>query len=170
MTGTRRRWLWSLPTQVGLAAGAVIESRERGHSAVRFSQSQIDKIFEVELMRPPLTFERLLNSLGAGGLLEGDVRIGDLLVELDQGGRIVFVEDGKRVAVMTSWPAYVDVREERAGIAAALWSAWQSGMFDVAGYDSDVTRIPHRRGTKPDPSPVDEWSDPEGGDGDERVR
>lgn len=51
MTGTGRRWLWSLPTQVGLAAGAVIESRQRGHSAVWFSQSQIDKILEVGCWR-----------------------------------------------------------------------------------------------------------------------
>jgi hypothetical protein len=47
VTGTERPWLWSLPTRVELAEGAVIEFRERGQTAVRFSRSQIDKMFEV---------------------------------------------------------------------------------------------------------------------------
>jgi hypothetical protein len=60
-----------------------------------------------------------------------------------------------------------DLRQKLAGVAAAFRTAWRSGVFDVAGYATDVTRIPHETGTKPGPSSVDEGSDSEGGGGDE---
>jgi antitoxin (DNA-binding transcriptional repressor) of toxin-antitoxin stability system len=101
---------------------------------------------------------------------EAGDRLDDLLDEIDRGAHVVLVQDGKRVAVMMSWPAYADLREKLAGMAAAFWTAWRSGVFDVAGYATDVTRILHRRGTKPDPASDDEGSTSEDGDGDERAR
>jgi len=93
-------------------------------------------------------------------------RLDDLLDEVEQGAHLVLVEDGKRVAVMMSWSAYADLREKLAGMATAFWSAWRTGVFDVAGYATDVTRILHRRPqAKPDSSPDDdEGRAAEGGD------
>lgn len=83
----------------------------------------------------------------------------------------MFVEDGTPVAVMTPWQSYADQREKSAGMAAAFWRAWRSGVFDSAGYATDVTRMLHRRaetGTTPATSANDEAGTPKGGDGDER--
>jgi hypothetical protein len=230
VTGVQRPWLWSLPTRVELAEGAVIEFKEPGH-AVRFEQSQIDKMFEVGLMQPPRTSEREPGSIAAGVTLDGDARflvgevdlgpevgmevlvrglhvavdasfreyrerhprvkphedegedsdsgegaaqepdllgvsgevtipvdeagdrLDDMLGEINQGAHVVLVQDGKRVAVMMSWPAYVDLRGQHAGMAAAFWTAWQTGVFDVAGYATDVTRILRcQPGAKPNSS------------------
>lgn len=74
---------------------------------------------------------------------EAGARFDDLLDEIEQGAHVVLVQDGKRVAVMMSWPTYVDLREKLASMAAAFWSAWRSGVFDVAGYATDVTRVLH---------------------------
>ncbi|WP_448062431.1 hypothetical protein [Cellulomonas hominis] len=76
-----------------------------------------------------------------------------MLDEIDKGAHVVLVRDGKRVAVMMSWPAYVDLRGRLADMAAAFWTAWHTGVFDVAGYATDVTRILRRQpGAKPNSS------------------
>lgn len=249
MTGVQRPWLWSLPTRVELAEGAVIQFKQPGQPGVTFKQRQIDKMFEVGLMQPPRTSERDPDS-AAGVTLHGDARflvgevdlgrevgmevlvrgleavadasyreyrerhprvepdaddgedpgpgegafdepdllglsheltvpvdeagdrLDDLLDEIDQGAHVVLVQDGKRVAVMMSWPAYADLREKLAGMAAAFWTAWRTGLFDVAGYATDVTRILHRRpgkGAALNPSSDDEGRTSEDGDGDERT-
>jgi hypothetical protein len=101
---------------------------------------------------------------------EAGARLDDLLDEIEQGAHVALVQDGKRVAVMMSWPTYVNLREKLAGMAEAYWTAWRSGVFDVAGYATDVTRVLHRRsGTKPNPS-SDEGRTSEGDGGDDRVR
>lgn len=99
-------------------------------------------------------------------------RLDELLDEVEQGAHVVIVRDGKRLAMMMSWPAYVDLREKLADMASASWSAWRSGVFDVGGYATEVTRIRHRRpGAKSTPtSGDDEVRASEEGDGDERVR
>jgi hypothetical protein len=86
-------------------------------------------------------------------------RLDDLLDEIEQGGHVVLDEDGKRVGVMMSWPAYVELRRKLAGMATAFWSAWHTGVFDVAGYATAVTQILHRR---PEPEPNPSSSDEEG--------
>ncbi|WP_282947163.1 hypothetical protein [Cellulomonas endometrii] len=231
-----------------LAEGAVIEFKEHGQPAVRLSQSQIDKSFEVGLMQPPRTLEGDSDA-DAGVSLDGDARflvgevdlgrrvglevlvrgleatvdasyreyrerhprlepddrdggksgsgegafdepdllglshevtvpvdevaarLDDLLDEIDQEAHVVVIRDGKRVAVMMAWHAYVDLHGKLAGMAAAFWSAWRSGVFDVAGYATDVTRILHRHpGTTPTLPSDDEVEAPRGGDGDESTR
>lgn len=83
----------------------------------------------------------------------------------------MFVKDGKRVAAMVSWSSFVDVREKFAAMAVAFWSAWRSGVFDVAGYATDVTRIVRRHPTaKSNPSSDDERRTSKGGDGDDSTR
>lgn len=249
MTGVRRPWLWSLPTRVQLAEGAVIEFKEHGQPGVRFEQSQIDKLFEVGLTQPPRTSERdpgatsVLTLAGDARFLVGEVDLGrevglevlvrglevavdasyreyrerhprtephddgedsgpgegafdepdllgpsrdltvpvdevgdrldDLLDAIDEGAHVALVRDGKRVAVMLPWPAYADLREKRAGLAGAFWSAWRSGVFDGAGYATEVTRILRRHaesGKAPTSSAHGEAHTSEGGDSDERVR
>lgn len=242
MTGIERPWLWSLPTRVELAEGAVIEFKEREEPGVRFEQSQIDKMFEVGLMQPPRTSERDPDSTAGGVTLDGDARflvgqvglgrdvgmevlvrgleasvdaayreyrephprveadeddgedsgvserafdepdllglshevtvpveeagtrLDDLLDEIDQGAHVVLVQDGKRVAVMMSWSAHADLREKLASMAVAFWTAWRSGVFDVAGYATDVTRVLHRRPEATPKASVD------GGDHDDGTR
>ncbi len=96
---------------------------------------------------------------------EAGARLDDLLDEVQQGARIVFVRGGKRVAVMTSWPAYVGLREKSAGLAAAYWAAWRTGTFDATGYATDMTRIFRRHPGTPTPPSGDDRRTPEGGDG-----
>ncbi|MFF1531381.1 type II toxin-antitoxin system prevent-host-death family antitoxin [Cellulomonas sp. NPDC058312] len=247
MTGIRRPWLWSLPTRVELAEGTVIQFKEHGQSAIRFTQSQLDKMFEAGLMQPPRTSGRDPDS-AAGVTLDGDAkflvgevdlgpevglevlarglevaidasyreyrerhprpesdddgedsglsegafhepdllglsreivvpveevedRFDDLLDEVERGAQVVVVKDGKRVAAMVSWSAYVDVREKFAAMAVSFWSAWRSGVFDVAGHATDLARTLRRHPTaKPNPPSDDEGRTPEGGDGDESAR
>lgn len=247
MTGIQRPWLWSLPTQVELAEGAVIEFKEHGQPGIGFSQSQIDKMFEVGLMQPPREAGRAPEG-AAGVTLDGDARflvgevdlgsevglevlvrglevaidasyreyrerhprpepeergedstpgqgafdepdplslsrevvvpveqigarLDDLLDEVDRGAQAMLVKDGKRVAAMMSWSSFVDVREKFAAMTAAFWSASRSGVFDVAGYATDVTRILHLHPTaKSNPSSDDERRTSKGGDGDESTR
>lgn len=103
---------------------------------------------------------------------EAGARMGDLLDEVEHGAHVVFAEDGRRVTVMMSWPAYADLREKHAAMAAAFWTAWHNGVFDVAGYATDVTRILRRRAqAKPDRA-SDEDGDgraAEGGDQDDET-
>jgi hypothetical protein len=54
---------------------------------------------------------------------------------------------------MTSWPAYVGLREKSAGMAAAYWAAWRTGTFDATGYATDVTRILRRHPGRRRPRP-----------------
>lgn len=82
MTGIERPWLWSLPTRVELAEGAVIRFEQPGQAGLAFEQSQIDKMFEVGLMEPPRTTERDPNVL-AGVTLDGDARF--LVGQVDLG-------------------------------------------------------------------------------------
>lgn len=82
MTGFGRPWLWSLPTRVELAEGAVIRLEEHGQAGLAFEQSQIDKMFEVGLMQPPRTTERDPN-VPTGVTLDGDARF--LVGQVDLG-------------------------------------------------------------------------------------
>jgi prevent-host-death family protein len=126
----------------------------------------------------PGTDERTFNETDLGGLSrevtvpvsEVRDRLDDLLDKIEHGDQVVLVEDGKRVAVMMSWSAYVHLRKKLVGMAVAFWSAWQSGVFDVAGYATDVARVLRRHPTaKPNGSSDDESRTSEGGDGDEHV-
>ena len=102
---------------------------------------------------------------------EAGARLEDLLGEIEQGARVVLVDDGRRVAVLMAWSDYVGLREKLAAAAVAFWTAWRSGSFDVAGYATDVTTILHKPGTKSGPVPGDdEDAAVEQGDGDERIR
>ncbi|WP_454050586.1 hypothetical protein [Cellulomonas sp. Marseille-Q8402] len=102
---------------------------------------------------------------------EADDRLEDLLDGIEQGARVVLVDDGRRLAVLMAWSDYVGLREKLAAAAAAFWTAWRSGVFDVAGYATDVTTILHKPGPKSGPVPGDdEEVAVEEGDGDERIR
>lgn len=105
MTGIQRPWLWSLPTRVELAEGAVIESEEHGRPGIGFSQSQIDKMFEVGLMQPPREAGRAREG-AAGVTLDGDARF--LVGEVDFGPEVdleVLVR-GLEVAIDASYREY----------------------------------------------------------------
>lgn len=102
---------------------------------------------------------------------EAGDRLDDLLGEIEQGARVVLVDDGRRAAVLMAWSDYVGLREKLAAAAVAFWTAWRSGIFDVTGYAADVTTILRRPGPKSGPVPGDdEEVAVEEGDGDERIR
>ncbi|WP_448062430.1 hypothetical protein [Cellulomonas hominis] len=69
-----------------LAEGAQIKFKEHGQPAVRFEQSQINKMFEVGLMQPPRTSEREPGSIPDGVTLDGDARF--LVGEVDLGREV----------------------------------------------------------------------------------
>ncbi|MNC81987.1 hypothetical protein D3C75_1353210 [compost metagenome] len=69
-----------------------------------------------------------------------------------------------------SWQSYADLRTQLAAASVAFWTAWRTGVFDVAGYATDVSAALHGPGAKPDRFAIDGGDDPvEGGDGDERI-
>jgi antitoxin (DNA-binding transcriptional repressor) of toxin-antitoxin stability system len=90
-------------------------------------------------------------------------RMPDLLDELGRGARVVLVDQGVRVAVLTTWSSYVTLREKLAAASVAFWTAWRTGVFDVAGYATDIITVLHR----PDTTPNDSDDDTEDGDRDE---
>ncbi|WP_282944500.1 hypothetical protein [Cellulomonas endometrii] len=87
-------------------------------------------------------------------------RMPDLLDEIARGARVVLVDQGVRVAVLTTWSSYVALREKLAAASVAFWTAWRTGVFDVAGYATDIITVLHRPDTAPD-------DDTEEGDRDE---
>ncbi|WP_282945838.1 hypothetical protein [Cellulomonas endometrii] len=91
-------------------------------------------------------------------------RMPELLDELARGARVVLVDQGVRVAVLTTWSSYVALREKVAAASVAFWTAWRTGVFDVAGYATDIISVLHRADTAPQ-NPDDE--DTEEGDSDE---
>ncbi len=90
---------------------------------------------------------------------EAGDRFEDLLDGIELGARVVLVDDGRRVAVLMAWSDYVGLREKLAAAAVAFWTAWRSGVFDVAGYATDVTTILHGPGAKAGRVPGDDEED-----------
>lgn|GEM_PF-2317673 len=246
MTGNERPWLWSLPTRVELAEGAVIQFPSPNGSVVEFSQAKIDKMFEFGLMQSPNTTDGRSDAradvtlTGNARFLVGALDLGrevglevlarglniaadlavredrdrqprsdiaddevgdesvpyephdrepagtreiqipidqagdqlpDLLAALGRGARVVLVDRGARIAVLMAWSSYAALREQLAAASVAFWTAWRTGVFDVAGYATDIITVLHRPGTKSDPNPgEDEAGTAKGHDGDERIR
>jgi antitoxin (DNA-binding transcriptional repressor) of toxin-antitoxin stability system len=90
-------------------------------------------------------------------------RMPNLLEELARGARVVLVDQGVRVAVLTTWSSYVELREKLAAASVAFWTAWRTGVFDIAGYATDIITVLHR----PDTAPRNSDDDAEDGDRDE---
>lgn len=69
-------------------------------------------------------------------------------------------------------PVFVDLRKKLPGVTAAFRSAWRTGVLDVAGRATDVTRILHRRpGAKSGPASAHAVErSAEGGDGGDGAR
>ncbi|TKR27324.1 hypothetical protein FA014_01090 [Cellulomonas hominis] len=83
MTGTRRPW--SLPVRVELATDATVHFVEAGQVELRFSQNQLDRLFEIGLMQPPRTPQTDLN-VPTHVSLTGDARF--LVGEVDLGREV----------------------------------------------------------------------------------
>jgi antitoxin (DNA-binding transcriptional repressor) of toxin-antitoxin stability system len=114
---------------VELAEDAVIQFKEHGQPAVRFSPSQIDKMFEVGLMQPPRTSEQEPDA-AAGVTLEGDARF--LVGEVDLGrdvGLDVLVR-GLEVAVVASSREYRERHPRPEPEGSGEESGLSEGGFD----------------------------------------
>jgi hypothetical protein len=85
VTGIERPWLWSLPTRVELAEGAVIRFEEHGQTGLTFGQNQIDRMFEAGLMQPPRRTDQDPD-VAAGVALDGDAKF--LVGQVDLGREV----------------------------------------------------------------------------------
>jgi hypothetical protein len=83
VSGTKRPW--SLPVRVELAADATVQFFEAGQAQLRFTQNQLDRLFELGLMQPQRTPEGDPNA-PAHVSLSGDARF--LVGEVDLGREV----------------------------------------------------------------------------------
>lgn len=146
-----------------VARGSRKNPESHGTSDVEREPSRSERAADVEPADEPNPREILIPVHEAGD------RFDDLLGEIEQGAHVVLVQHGRRMAVLMSWSDYADLRGKLAAAAAAFWTAWRAGVFDVAGYATDITTILHETGAKPVPRSDDQDDFRKGDDRDDEA-
>jgi antitoxin (DNA-binding transcriptional repressor) of toxin-antitoxin stability system len=94
-------------------------------------------------------------------------RMPELLADLERGARVVLVDRGVRVAALTTWSYYASLREKLSAASVAFWTAWRTGVFDVAGYATEMVTVLSRPGAKHQDHAPGAGDAAEDGDGDD---